>query len=92
MNKEIDWDQMTEASLVELRVEKVTCKEMAIAITAVEADKAAEPSEICAEMTFGRVEVGISVTVKLCQHVLDGKKCCINGKQVFWYQFSKEKM
>ena len=45
---------------------------MAIAIKVMKPGKAAEPSQVSAEM-ISASEVGISVIVELCQRVLDGK-------------------
>ena len=46
---------------------------MAIAIKVMKPGKAAEPSEVCAEMISASGEVGDSVMVELCQRVLDRK-------------------
>ena len=35
--------------------------------------------------------VEISVMINLCQLVLDGKECPMNGKKVGWCQYLKEK-
>ena len=64
---------------------------MAIAIKVVKPGKVAGPSELCAEIISASGEVGVSVMVGLCQRVLNRKECQINGKQVCWYQFSKER-
>ena len=42
-------------------------------IKAIKSRKAARPSEVCAEIISTSGEVGISVMMKLCQHVLDLK-------------------
>ena len=47
---------------------------MAIAIKVMKPGKAAGPSEVCAEMISASGEVGVSVMMELCQHVLDGKR------------------
>ena len=73
MNKENDWDHVTEASMVEAPIKNVTQAEMAIAIKAMKPGKAPGPSEVCAEMISTSGEVGVSVMVELCQRVLDGK-------------------
>ena len=73
MNKENDWDHVTEASMVEGPINNVTREEMAIAIKVMKPGKAAGPSEVCAEMISTSGEVGISVMVELYQRVLDGK-------------------
>ena len=49
-------------------------KEKAIAIKVMKPGKAAGPSEVCAKMISAGGEVGVSVMVDLCQHVLDGKE------------------
>ena len=46
---------------------------MAIAMIVIKPGKAAGPSEVCAEIIFASGKVGVSVTVELCQRVLDGK-------------------
>ena len=73
MNEENDWDHIAEASMVEGPIEKVTHEEMVVAIEALKPGKAAGPSEVCAEMISASREVGISVMMKLHQHVLNGK-------------------
>ena len=47
---------------------------MAIAIEVMKPEKAAEPSEVCAEMISASGEVGVSAIVELCQCVLDRKE------------------
>ena len=54
-------------------VKIVTHKEMAVAIKVMKPEKAAGPSEICAEMISASGEVGVGVMVELCQCMLDGK-------------------
>ena len=49
---------MTEASLVDRSIEKVTREEMMIAIKAMIPGKSAGPSEVCAEMISASGEVG----------------------------------
>ena len=73
MSKENNRDHMTEASVVERPVEKVTREEMAIAIKAMKRKKAAGRSEVCAEMITALGEVGISIMMELCQRLSDGK-------------------
>ena len=73
MNKENNWDNVTEASMVEGPIKNVTREEMAIAIKVMKPGKTAGPSEVCAEMISASGEVGVSVIVELCQRVLDGK-------------------
>ena len=46
---------------------------MVIAIKMMKPEKAAGPSEVCAEMISASEEVGVSVMVELCQRMLDGK-------------------
>ena len=84
MNKEKDLKHLTEASMVEELIEKVTRKEMAIAIKATKPGKVAGPSEVCAEMIFTSGEVEISVMMEFCQHELNEKEYRMNGKQVCW--------
>ena len=46
MNKENDWDHVTEARRIERPIINVTPKEMAIAIKVMKPGKAAGPSEV----------------------------------------------
>ena len=73
LNKENDWDQVTEASMVEGPIKNVTREKMSIAIKVMKPGKTAGPSEVCAEMISASGEVGVSVIVELCQRVLLGK-------------------
>ena len=50
INKENNWDHMTEASMVEGLVEKVTHKEMVTAVKPMKPRKAIEPSKVCTQM------------------------------------------
>ena len=74
MNKENDWDHMIESSMVEGRIEKITHKEMAIAIKSMIPGKTDGPSEVWAEMISASGEVGIGVMMELYKHMLDGKE------------------
>ena len=73
MNKENDWDHVTKDSMREGHIKNVAREKMAIAIKVVKPGKAAGPSEECAKMISASGEIGVSVMVELCQHVLDGK-------------------
>ena len=73
INKGNDWDHVTEASMVEGPIENVTQEEMAIAKKVIKPGKAAGSSKVCVKIVSASGEVGLSVMVKLCQHVLDGK-------------------
>ena len=74
MNKENDWDHVTQASMVEGGpIKNVTREEMAIAIKVMKPGKAAGSSEVWAEMISASGVVGVSVMVELCQRVLDEK-------------------
>ena len=73
MNKEKDRDNITEASMIEVPMEKVTRKEMAIAIKAMKPGKAAEPSEVYTKIISASEEVGTSIMMELYQRVMDGK-------------------
>ena len=75
---------MTEASVVQGPIKNVIREEMAIAIKVMKPGKTAGPSEVCAEMISAIGKIWVSVMMKLCQRVL-------NGKQVYWYQFSRRK-
>ena len=69
MNKENNWDHMTGASMVEV---PFTCKEMVTVIKAMKPGKSAGPVEVCVQMISASGEVGISVTMELCQCILVG--------------------
>ena len=73
MNKENDWDHVTEANMVEGPIKNATREEMAIAIKVMKPGKAAGSSEVYAEMISASGELGVSVMVELCQCLLDGK-------------------
>ena len=73
MNKENDWDYVTAASMVERPIENVTHEEMMITINVMKTGKAAEPSEVCAEVVCACGKVRVSVMVELCQRVIHGK-------------------
>ena len=90
MNTQNDWNHVTEASMIE-GPKNITREEMAIVIKVMKPEKAAGLSEVCAEMISASGEVGVSVMVEHCQRVLYGKECQMNGKQVCWYQFSRER-
>ena len=79
MNKENNWDYSTRASMVEK-----PCEEMAIAM---KPEKAAGPSEICAEMVSASGEVGI----ELCQCMLDGKEMLDESQTSVLVPIFKEK-
>ena len=59
--KENDWDHKTEARVVERPIEKITRKNMAIAIKVMKPDKVFGPSEVCAELITASGESGITV-------------------------------
>ena len=59
--------------MIEEPIKKVTREEMVIIIIAIKPGKAAGPSKVCTEIASARGEVGISVMIELCLHVLDGK-------------------
>ena len=64
---------MAEASMVEGSTKNVTREEMATAIQVMKPGKTAAPSKVYAEMISASGEVGVSVMVELCQHVLHEK-------------------
>ena len=74
INKENNWDHVTEADMVEGLIRKASREEMAMAIKVMKPGNAAGPSEVCAEIISASGEVGVSVMVELCQWVLDGKR------------------
>ena len=67
MNKENDWNHMTEASMIGGPIKNVNREEMAMAIKVTKPEKAAGPSEVCAEMISASGEEGVYVMVELCQ-------------------------
>ena len=73
MNKENNWDHVTEISMLKAPIKNVTREEMAMPIKVMKPGKTAGPSEVCAEMISASGVVGVSVIVELCQRVLDGK-------------------
>ena len=74
MNKENDWDHVTEAREIDGPIKKISREEMKIAIKAMKPGKDAEPSKVCAEIISASEEVRVSVMVELLQHLLDGKR------------------
>ena len=72
MNKENEWDHMSEVDVVEGPIEKVTQDEVLKAVKAMKLRKAAGPSEVSAEMITASGEIGISIMQKLRQNVLVG--------------------
>ena len=73
MNEENEWDQKTEADVVEGPVERVSREEVVKAMEEMKTGKAAGPSEVGIEMIAASGETGISVIMQLCQDVLDGR-------------------
>ena len=73
MNEENEWDQNVKAELVEGPVERVSREEVVKAIREMKVGKAAGPSEVSVEMIAASSDIGIGVTVELCQGVLDGR-------------------
>ena len=63
--------------MVEGLIEKVSYKEMVMAINAMKPGKAAEPTEVCAEMISANREIGIRVMVELFQQALDEWQTCL---------------
>ena len=75
INNENDWDHVTEASEVEGPIEKIPCKELAIAIKMMKPGKAAGSSEVCAEMISASGEVRVSVILELSPREECEKNC-----------------
>ena len=69
INKENDWDYMTEAGVLEGPIEKVTNKEILLAIKDIKPRKAVGLSEVSAKLrsVSGDDKSGISVVMELCQ-------------------------
>ena len=82
-NKENDWDHVTAASMVEGLIKNVTREEMAIAIKVMKPEKAPGPSE-----SMCRDDICWWNFANACWM---GKECQMNGKQVCWYQFLRER-
>ena len=76
INKENDWDHMTEAIMAEGHIEMVTHKEMVIALKATKPGKDAGPFEVSAEMISASGKVGISAMMKLLPTCIGWKKEC----------------
>ena len=70
MNKEIEWDQVVKTDVVEEPMEKVTCKEIVVAMQNMKSEKTTEPIEISVEMIVASSEIGVKVMMELCQQVL----------------------
>ena len=68
-----EWDQMAETDVVERPMEKVASNEIVEAMQKMKLGKATEPSEVSVEMTVASGEIGVKVTMELCQRVLDGR-------------------
>ena len=73
MNEENEWDQRTEAAMLEGPVEKVSREEVVRAMREMKTGKAVGPSEVSVEMITASGEIGIAVMIELCQGVLDGR-------------------
>ena len=73
MNEENEWDQKTEAEVVEGPIKRVSQEEVVKAMGEMKAGKAAGPSGVSVEMIVASGEIGISVMMELCQGVLDGR-------------------
>ena len=68
MNVENEWDQMTEADMVEGPVEEVTYEEVNKAINKMKLGKAASrPAEVNKDMIMASGKFGVGVLKKLCQ-------------------------
>ena len=74
MNEENKWDQNVQADLVEGPAERVSREEVVKALGKMKAGKAAGPSAVSVEMIAASGEIGVDVTVELCQSVLDGRR------------------
>ena len=73
MNEVNEWNQNVKTELVEGPVERISQEKVLKAIREMKVEKAAGPSEVSAEMIVASGEIGIGVTVELCQGVLDGR-------------------
>ena len=73
MNEENDWDQVTDAAMLEGPVERVSREEVVKAMRGMKTGKATGLSEVSVEMITASGEMGITVMMKLCQDVLDGR-------------------
>ena len=74
MNEENNLDRMVETDVAEGPVEKLVCNEIVEAIQSIKSGKATGPSEVSVEMIVARGEIGVTVMMELCQHVLDGRE------------------
>ena len=73
MTEENEWGGMVETDLIEGPVKKAACNEIVEAIQSVKSGKATGPSEVSVEMIVASGEIGVKVTIELCQRVLDGR-------------------
>ena len=83
INKENNWDHVTEGNVIEGPIKNFTPEKMATAIKAMNTGKAAGPSEVCAAIIFASGEVRISVLMELCQRMLDGKGMWVEWQTSF---------
>ena len=74
INEKNEWDHFVETDVVEGSVEKVACNEIVKAMQNIKSGKASGLSEISVEMIVASGEIRVKVMMKLCQHVLDGRK------------------
>ena len=73
MNKENEWDNMTQADVMEGPIEMVSQGEIVKALGKMKSGKAAGPSQVSLEMITSSGVVGTDVMMGLCQQVLDGR-------------------
>ena len=73
MNEENEWDHIMEADVVEGPVEKVARNEIVKAMQNMTSGKATGLSEVSVEMIVASGEIGMKVTMELCQHILNGR-------------------
>ena len=74
MNEGNKCNHMVETDVVAGPVEKVAWNEIVEAMQKMKSGKATGPSEVRVEMIVASGKIGIKVMMKLCQHVLDGKR------------------
>ena len=74
INKENDWNQLTNTDVVLGPIQRVTCVEIINAAKKINLGKVAGPFEVNTEMIVASGKIGEKVIVKLCRHVLDGKR------------------
>ena len=73
MDEDNKWDQMVETDVLQGPEEKVTRKEIVLAIQKMKSEKATGPCEVSVEMIIVSDEIGIKMMMDLRKRVLEGR-------------------